>query len=317
MPLGYFGRLTLANTTLLTSSGGLNRQVNPIRSEAVWGAGWYTGAKHTNYADGQQHFEGTFSFELQGIPVVWNLISDWLINQRVFPQSVVISPNGITTQTYTANSADPRTGVWLNSAGFTIDPERAISINADLRALRRTETQSASTYRAIRVGPGTPVSPLNPSPYNRNPFPGWAAITQLTWPGSPAIFSDSVPTGFVLMGADYTFNNNTQIIKGCTGSPNPVAVMQGTMAVEGTARLWRDGPIQDPYAISGQPFTASGASLSMTFGTVNPTPQIIISHVLLTSEEFTIQAQDTPVPRVFGFAGLGDGTAPPMLMPSI
>ena len=41
MPLGYFGYLKLANIFLLTNSGGLNRQVNPMYSEAVWGAGWF------------------------------------------------------------------------------------------------------------------------------------------------------------------------------------------------------------------------------------------------------------------------------------
>jgi hypothetical protein len=55
----------------------------------------------------------------------------------------------------------------------------------------------------------------------------------------------------------------------------------------------------------------------MSFGTQAPQPQILIKHIILTSEEFTIQGQNTPVPRTFGFSGLGDGTAPPMVMPLI
>jgi hypothetical protein len=317
MPLGYFGYLKLANIFLLTNSGGLNRQVDPILSEAVWGAGWYTGSKYTNFADGQQHFAGSFTIELQGIPSVWNLLGGWIVENRVTPQGAEISPNGITVQNYTANTADPRTGLWLRSAAFTVAPDQPISLNCDVVGLRRTETHKASSYKAIRVGPGVPTAPLNPTPTNRNPFPGWSAQTQLSWPGSPPIFTDANPTGFVLMGADWTFSNNTQIIKGCTGSVNPAAVMQGTMAVEGTVRIWRDGPIPDPYDIPGQPFTATGANLSMTFGTQTPKPQILIKHVLLQREEFTIQGQDSPIPRSFGFAGLGDGLGPPMAMPAI
>jgi hypothetical protein len=79
-------------------------------------------------------------------------------------------------------------------------------------------------------------------------------------------------------------------------------------------RLFRDGVIQDPYAIPGTPFTASGSSISMSFGNVAPIPTINFLHVLLMSEEFTVQGQNTPVPRTFGFAGLGEGLQPPMLM---
>jgi hypothetical protein len=317
MSIGYYGYAKLSNIFLLTNTGGLNREVNPILSEAVWGAGWYTGAQHTNYADSQMNFAGALTFELQGLPTVWNLITDWLINNRVFPQSLIVSPNGLVVQSYTANAADPTTGAWMNSAGFTVDPAASIKLNCNVIALKRNETYSASTYRATKIGPGIPTGPLNPIPTNRNPFPGWAAQTQIIWPGSPPVFTPSNPTGMFMTGADWTFNNNTQVVRGCTGQPNPAAVMQGVMAVEGTMRLFRDGVIQDPYAIPGTPFTASGASVGMSFGNVAPIPQINFLHVLLTSEEFAIAGQNEIVPRTFGFAGLGDGTQPPMLMPSM
>ena len=271
----------------------------------------------TNYADNQQNFEGSITFELQGIPSVWNLVTNWLINQRVTPQSLIVSPNGLVVQSYIANPADPRTGAWLNSAGITIDAEASIKLNCNVMALLRTETYSANTYRTVRVGPGIPTAPMNPSPYNRNPFPGWSAQAVIGWPGSPSAFSQSNPTGMFMMGADATFNNNCQVIRGCIGLPNPAAIMQGVMTVEGTVRLFRDGTIPDPYSIPNTPFTASGASLLMNIGLVNPIPQINLPSILLTSEEFTIQGQNTPVPRTFGFAGVGDGQRPPMLMPSL
>lgn len=347
MSIGYYGYAKLANIFLLTNTGGLNREVNPILSEAVWGAGWYTGAQHTNYADSQMNYAGALTFELQGIPSVWNVVTDWLINNRVFPKNLIVSPNGLVVQSYAADPNDPTTGAWMNTSGFTIDPAASIKLNCNVIALKRSETYASVTaqspYRAMSgkggsftggtgtPGPpvfpgqqfGVPTSPLNPIPTNRNPFPGWAAQTQIVWPGSPPVFTPTNPTGMFMMSADWTFNNNTQVVRGCTGQPNPAAVMQGVMAVEGTMRLFRDGVIQDPYGSTNippsqtQPFTASGASIQMTFGNLAPIPTIQFLHVLLTSEEFAIAGQNEIVPRTFGFAGLGDGTQPPMLMPNM
>jgi hypothetical protein len=313
MPLGYLGYIKLGSIYLLANTSGLNRQVNPLLSKAVWGAGWYNAAATTNYADSQQHFEGPVQFELQGSPVIWNLFRDWLVEQRVNPQSIELSPNGILRHAYTANLSDPRSGCWISQAAFSVDANALITVNATMMALKRTETATASSYKAINVGPGTPTAPLNPAPHNRNPFPGWSAITTINWPGAPSIYTLVNPTGFVLMNSNFTINNNTQIIRGCTGDANPVAVLQGTMAVDGSMTLWRDGPIPDPYDQPGTPFTASGASLSMQFGSTSPL-QFFIDHVLLTSDAHDIQGDNSPSTRVFGFAGLGNGTLPPFRM---
>jgi hypothetical protein len=276
MPMGFLGYIKLANVFLLTQLGG-------------------------------------FTFELQGIPAVWNLISDWLVEDRVEPQDVVISPNGIAVQNYAKVSGDPRTGVWLSQAAFRVDAEQLVTVNCTGMAIRRTETYSASTYKAIRVGPGVPTGPLNPVPINRNPFPGWAAKADITWPGAPPIYTPNNPTGFVLRSADFTINNNTQIVKGCTGEVNPVAVLQGTIGVDGSITLWRDGPIPDPYAVSGQPFRADGAYLTMSFGAVSPL-QFLLRHILLMSDQYEIQGQNNLSTRVFGFSGLGEGLYPPFQM---
>src|SRR6516165_12296912 len=133
MSIGYYGYAKLSNIFLLTNTGGLNREVNPILSEAVWGAGWYTGAQTTNYADSQMQFSGALTFELQGgLPKVWNLIVDWLVNWRVYPQSMLVSPNGLAIQSFQADSnpnGNTRGGVWMNSAGLTIDPAASIKLN--------------------------------------------------------------------------------------------------------------------------------------------------------------------------------------------
>lgn len=198
MSLGYFGYAKLGGPTaspggqyspilLLTNTGGMNRAVNPIVSEAVWGAGWWTGAQHTNYADSQMQFDGALTFELQGgLPTVWKLITDWLVNWRVYPQSMIISPNGLAIQSFQADTnpnGNTRGGVWMNSAGFTVDPAASIKLNCNVIGLQRSESYSASTYRAVRTTPNVPTLPLNPAPINRNPFPGWLAQAQVNlWP---------------------------------------------------------------------------------------------------------------------------------------
>lgn len=341
MSIGYYGYAKLGGATaspggqypsilLLTNTGGLNREVNPILSEAVWGAGWWTGAQHTNYADSQMQFSGALTFELQGgLPTVWKLITDWLVNWRVYPQSMIVSPNGLAIQSFQADTnpnGNTRGGVWMNSAGFTVDPAASIKLNCNVIGLQRTETYSASTYRAVRTTTNVPTLPLNPAPINRNPFPGWLAqaIVNL-WPsnypgGAPPNYSPTNPTGMFMMGADWTFNNNTQVVRGCTGDPNPAAVMQGVMGVEGTMRLFRDGVIPDPYAYQfppTAPFTASTTNVTLLLAGPNKdgtNPTILFPHVLLSSEEFAITGQNEVVPRTFGFAGLGDGTQPPMAM---
>jgi len=313
MPLGYLGFIKLSDVFLLANTSGLNRQVNPLQSTGVWGSGWFNAAQTTNYADSQQHFEGPVQFELQGIPSIWNRVRDWLVEERVDSQDVELSPNGITRFQYSLLPADPRTGVWMSQAAFTVDPTALITLNATLMGLKRVEISSASTYKAIRIGPGVPEGPLNPAPHNRNPFPGWNAATSITWPGAPPVWSPTTLTGFVLQNANFTVNNNTQIIRGVTGDTNPVAVLQGTMAVDGSMTLWRDGPIPDPYDQPGVPFTAAGASVAMQFGIINPL-SFDIDHVLLTSDAHDIQGQNTATTRVFGFAGLGDGLLPPFRM---
>jgi hypothetical protein len=311
MSLGYLGYVKLANTFLLCNSSGLNRQVAPLMSEGVWGAGWYNAAQDTNYADSQQHFEGGINFELQGASSVWNLLRDWLVEQRVDAQSVELSPNGIDKYNYTKDAQDPRTGVWLSQAGFSIGNNELVKISATGIALRRTESVAGANYKAIRVGPGLPVNPLNPSPKNRNPIPGWNCKATIVIPNFPAAWTTSNLTGSVLQSAEVNVNNNTQIIRGCTGDNNPVAVLQGTMAVEGSITVWRDGSIPDPYGTGS--FQASGASMLLQMGGA-PSLDFNIRYVLITSDAFDIQGKNNPTVRVFGFAGLGDGVYPPLTL---
>ena len=314
MPIGYLGYLRLENQFLLTNSTGLNRQVNPIMSTGVWGAGWYNAATVTNYADFQSHFEGALNFDLQGEPDIWNRFRDWLVEQRCFAKDVTLSPNGLVVYNYSLVPGDPRTGVWMSQAAFTVDATALVTIAGTGIALKRTETISGDTFCAgLRSNVGIPTKPLNPDPRNRNPIPGWNTQAQVTWPNAPAFRDDPTELfGMVLVSANFTVNNNTQIVRGCTGDRNPVAVNQGTISVEGTMNLWRDGGIPDPYEPFDN-FSAASSSIVMDLGGA-PALSFRMPYVLITTDAHDVQGQNTLTTRNFGFAGLGDGVLPPFLM---
>jgi hypothetical protein len=335
MPLGYFGHATIAGVNLLVNSTGLNRQVNPLMSRAVWGAGWYNAAAVTNYADSQMHFEGPINFELQGVPLVWNLIRDWLIERRAFPQSARISPNGVMEYRYETDVNDYRTGLWMSQATININNTALVTVSGTCIGLKRKEFVNGvengplvTNFYPMGVNPARagspaardqglrPVAPLNPAPRNLNPIPGWDCQAQVVWPAAAPFWADPGNVdGMVLMQTDIRVNNNTQVIRGCTGDIAPVAVIQGTINAEGTMNLWRPAGISDPYRIPGN-FSAVGASVIFRIGINGAVAFATASlpHVLLTSDEYNIAGQNDPVSRNFGYAALGDGNAPPFIM---
>lgn len=316
MSIGYLGYLKLANYFLLTNSTGLNRQVNPLQSTGVWGAGWYNASSLVAYADSQQHFEGAIDFDLQGMAGVWNLVRNWLIEERCTPQSVIMSPNGIVVYDYSVVGGDNRTGVWGSQCGFEISSEAIVKANVTGMALERTETVGSDGYCANYrgPGPGIPTGPLNPAPRNTNPIPGWYCQAQVTWPSAPAFWSDpGNQTGMVLRSASVTLNNNTQVIRGCTATQGPVAIIQGSITADGSMVLWKDGGIPDPYGTLGT-FTASGANVTLNIAPTGPNFTFELPYVLITSDAYDVKGQNEPVTRTFGIAGVGDGINPPLLM---
>jgi hypothetical protein len=197
---------------------------------------------------------------------------------------------------------------------MTIDAEQLMTIAATGIALKRTENDNGDNFCSdLRNNVGIPTKPLNPSPRNRNPIPGWNTGAEVTWPNAPAFWEDpSNLFGMVLVRASVNLNNNTQIVRGCTGDKNPVAVIQGTMTVDGTMDLWRDGGIPDPYE-PFENFTAETASATFNIG-VTTTPLVMrMDHILITTDAHDVQGQNTLTTRNFGFAGLGDGIEPPLV----
>lgn len=230
MSLGYMGYAKLDNIFLLTTSSGINRNVSPLISNAVWGGGWYNAAK-TNFADSQQHFEGSLNFELQAFPTVWNLFADWLVEERVYSKSFSMSPNGLTEFFYTRDEADYRSGAWCSGASFNVDANSLITVGANVVALVRQEVNSPGNYLSRRIGPGRPTGPLNPTPRNLNPLPGWYAYADIDWPNAPPIWTRNNTSGFVMMNGSINANNNTQIIRGCCYGGARVITPQGILTI--------------------------------------------------------------------------------------
>jgi hypothetical protein len=85
MGLGYSGFMRLGGengTVMLTTGGGLNLVLEPIYSNAVWGAGWYN-ASSGHYADGALRYEGSVDAEMQATTTIWNFIRDWAIERNL------------------------------------------------------------------------------------------------------------------------------------------------------------------------------------------------------------------------------------------
>jgi len=78
---------------LLIESSSINLVLEPIYSEAIWGAGWYNAATNVNYADNAVRYEGSLDFQLQASANIWNLIRDWVIEYRAYSRAARITPD--------------------------------------------------------------------------------------------------------------------------------------------------------------------------------------------------------------------------------
>ena len=101
MAMGYQGLAqievkrdgTLGFVPLLIESSSINLVLEPIYSEAIWGAGWYNAATNVNYADNAVRYEGGMDFQLQASANIWNLIRDWCIEYRALSRAARITPD--------------------------------------------------------------------------------------------------------------------------------------------------------------------------------------------------------------------------------
>jgi len=212
MAMGYQGlaqigsrELTAAGITdgyvnLLINGASINMQLNPIDSQAIWGAGWYNGAETVNYADNVITYEGGLDFELQASKNAWNLIRDWAIESRAYSRACRYTPDGSWIYSYTDASGnypqdprDPATytaaatsrkGLWARGMSISADSGSIVSVSMDCVGLERNvfgpaapqafgtnivdpalqgiTDPGAVSYVQDKFGISNPNNPLNP-----------------------------------------------------------------------------------------------------------------------------------------------------------
>lgn len=341
-----------AGTTivLLATGASVNLVLEPIYSTSVWGAGWYNAATTAHYADSGIRFEGSIDIELQGNTNFWNLIRDWGIEQRAYPRSFDISPDGAriyqyrTTGTYGSGTTGiyDRNGVWCTSLGFSTSEGSFVTVSAGAVALFRTEVPAAGSgfcdgqYIKQRTGVIADdctvladTFPLNPGGTNVNPIPFWRTNANLLYGTYSSPFSGgSVPdSGLETVEWSVDLANNSIWLYTMNGDRLPTALLQGPIDATGSVTLYHPCGVFDPVlgpAGTGSitsPFLyaentwfrveiARGASASV---------YLEMPAVVIESDDYGIPGQDSVTNRTFGLKGLGgrcDGTTtlPPLLM---
>jgi len=327
---------------ILTTGASVNLVLEPIYSNAVWGAGWYNAADSAHYADNAIRFEGSIDFELQGSNEIWDLMAGWIINDRAYPRSVDISPDGARVYQYrtssTYNTNYDLEGMWNTSASFSTSEGSFVTVSAGAIALNRAERDPVgglnfSDYSYINQKTGVvagnctvlgATNPLNPGGANVNPIPYWRTNAQLyrdptavggVYSGPFNEDSALLPqTGLETVEWNADVTQNHVVLYTANGSRLPTALLQGPMSVSGSVVLYNNDSVFDP--IFGP---AGAASLTDPYMTAENTYFLVaidrpapaatlymeIPAVVIESDDFGIPGQDAVTNRTFSLKGMG------------
>ncbi len=355
MGMGYQGFVKFYTTgpatgplVILTTGASVNMVLEPIYSTSVWGAGWYNAATTAHYADNAIRFEGNVDFELQGSNDIWDLMGDWMINDRAYPRSVDISPDGArvyqyrTTGAYNANY--DLAGAWNTSASFSTSEGSFVTVSAGVIALDRAQVDPAggtaySDYSYIKQKTGViagncttlaATNPLNPNGANINPIPFWRTLAQLlrgTY-STPFTGVGSAPqVGLETVEWSIDLTQNHVVLYTCDGNRLPTALLQGPIDVTGNVVLYHPDGVFDPvlgpttgYSLTTPYMYAQNTWFRVTIARgALATVYLEIPAVVIESDDYSITGQDAVTNRGFGLKGLGgrcNGTVtmPPLIM---
>ena len=268
---------------LLTTGSSVNLVIEPIYSTAVFGSGWYNAPESAHYADSAIRFEGTVDFDFQASTTVWNFFRDWAIEQRAWPRSLSISPDGQNVFEYwVTDGTNPiaygtggtgtfnNFGAWASSLNFTTSAGAAVTSSAGVLAIFRALGSAGQPYIQNRTGfiLGNPTStdvqnlrPLNPGQANIDPIPFWKTNANLytvagdfnPYAGVPA---ESAPTpttpkqaGTQTIDWSIDLTNNTVPLYVANGTRFPFAVLQGAISATGNATLFNNNGVFDPVGV--------------------------------------------------------------------
>jgi hypothetical protein len=352
--MGYQGFVKFYETgpatsplVILTQSAGVNLVLEPIYSNTVWGAGWYNAARQAHYADNAIRFEGSIDFELQGSDEIWDLMGNWIVNERAYPRSVDISPDGArvyqyrTTGAYTANY--DLNGMWNTQAGFSTNEGSFVSVSAAAVALNRTEADPAggtafSDYSYINQKTGViagdctvfdDTNPLNPSGNNVDPIPYWRTNAQLYRDTYTVPFAAGALPQAGLETVEWSIDvgQNHVVLYTCNGSRLPTALLQGPIDASGSVVLYNEdsvfdpifgpdqtGTLTDPYMIAENTWFRIEIDRPVGGPIYMELPAVVVE-----SDDYGIPGQDSVTNRTFSITALGgrcNGTVtmPPFIM---
>jgi hypothetical protein len=355
MGMGYQGfvKFYLAGpdtspTVILCTGASVNMVLEPIYSSAVWGAGWYNAAQSAHYADNAIRFEGNVDFELQGGDDIWDLLGDWIVNERAYPRSLDISPDGArvyqyrTTGAYNANY--DLKGAWNTSASFSTSEGSFVTVSAGVIALDREQVDpdggtAFSDFSYIKQKTGVvagdcsvlaDTNPLNPGGTNVNPIPYWRTKAQLLRGTYSAPFTGgAVPqAGLETVEWSVDVTQNHVVLYTCDGNRLPTALLQGPIDVSGNVVLYHPDGVFDPvlgpstgYSLSNPYLYAQNSWFRVTIARGGAASDIYIEvpAVVVESDDYGISGQDSVTNRGFSIKGMGGrcngtDTMPPMIM---
>jgi hypothetical protein len=279
---------------------------------------------------------------------MWDFMGDWFINERAYPRSCDISPDGARVYQYRTSGAYGtfnNSGMWNTSAGFSTSQGSFVTVSAGAIALDRVEKDPVggtafASYDYISQKQGVnncttlaATNPLNPLGDNVDPIPFWRTEAQLLriTPASYTPFSGgALPqagTETVEWSVDLTQNH--VVLYTANGSRLPVALLQGPMDVTGSVILYNDGGVFDPIlgpSSTGTLTTPYLVAESTVFrvtisrGNVGSPPVYIeIPAPVVEGDDYSIPGQGDISYRTFSLKGLGGRcngavTLPPMIM---
>jgi len=325
MGMGYQGFVRIYRSgpasnpaVLLATGASVNQAYTPLPSNSVFGSGWYNAADAAHYADGSLHYEGSVDIDLEigedgggNVGTVWDYLMKWAINERAYPRSMDISPDGsrmyqyrIQSGTYNGKGSTKPTeydtyGAWCSEISFTTGTDSLVTSSLGVMALNRDETDPAgarnfSDYEYIEQIRGVvlndytasfePTSPLNPDCENINPIPFWrtnAQILQIDCDAAYTPFADGTLPQTNLETIDWNVSdaNNPFLLQTCDGNRQPAAVLMGPHNVSGsTTQYHPQGPF-DPilgpdgnYTITSPYFCACDFKFRVQIRTNNTDP---------------------------------------------
>jgi hypothetical protein len=342
------GPATGTTTVVLATGASVNIVLEPIYSTSVWGAGWYNAATSAHYADNAIRFEGSIDYELQlgASGTLWDYMGDWIINERAYPRSMDISPDGARVYLYRTSSTYGTNydlfGMWNTSAGFSTSEGSFVTVSAGAIALDREEVDPAggtdfSDYSYILQKQGVIASdctilantnPLNPSGNNVDPIPFWRTNAQLlrgTY-SSPFTGGSLPQAGSETVEWNVDVTQNHVVLYTCNGNRLPTALLQGPMDVSGTVVLFNDEGVFDPIlgpsgtgTLTSPYLYAENTWFRVTIGTGGANVYIELPAVVVESDAYDIAGQDAVTNRSFSVKGLGGRcnssvTLPPCIM---